>query len=203
MKVRRWFLPETPDVLGALVRQVDATIEGMDAFAAWARGEQGADQAVRDAEHRADDRRREVRDALRVAFVTPLEPEDLFALSLGIDHILNQAKDTVRESEVMQCPPDGPVAEMATLLADAVRRLREAVAALDSRDGDAAPPADAAVKDQRRMERVYRAAMGELVAVDDMREVMGRRELYRRCARIGDAAADVAERVVYSVVKER
>ena len=50
MRLRRWFLPETPDVLGLLRRQVAVTIEGVDAFAAWAAGDASAAQAVRDAE---------------------------------------------------------------------------------------------------------------------------------------------------------
>ena len=62
--------------------------------------------------------------------------------------------------------------------------------------------ADAAIKAARRVERVYRAAMAELLAVDDLREVMARRELYRRGARIADAVVEVAERILYSVVKE-
>ena len=41
-----------------------------------------------------------------------------------------------------------------------------------------------------------------LLAVPDLREVMGRRELYRRFARIGDDITEVAERVWYAAVKE-
>ena len=44
--------------------------------------------------------------------------------------------------------------------------------------------------------------MAALVAVDDVRELMSRRELYRRVARIGEQVVDVAERVWYTVVKE-
>jgi hypothetical protein len=35
-----------------------------------------------------------------------------------------------------------------------------------------------------------------------MRLRISRRELYRRCARIGETVVDVAERVIYAVVKE-
>jgi uncharacterized protein Yka (UPF0111/DUF47 family) len=198
----RWFLPESPDVLGLLRHQMAVTIEGMDAFAAWAAGDSGAGTAVRELEHRADDAKRELHGALRAAFVTPLEPEDLFALSRGVDRILNEAKDLVRESEVMACPPDTAVAEMGTLLAASVRSLDDAIARLDPKAGDATEAANAAIKDDRRLERVYRAAMATLLDVDDLREVMARRELYRRCSRIGEASVDVAERVLYAVVKE-
>ena len=44
--------------------------------------------------------------------------------------------------------------------------------------------------------------MSALLQVDDLREVMGRREAYRRLSRIGDLVHTVAERVWYAVVKE-
>jgi uncharacterized protein len=198
----RWFLPETPDVLGLLRRQVAVTIDGMDAFAAWAAGDEDAATAVRELEHRADKVKRELQAALREAFVTPLEPEDLFALSRGVDRILNQAKDLVRESEVMACPPDTPLAGMSAHLAESLRALDEAIARLGPGAGDATDAADVAIKHYRRLERIYRAAMAELLEVDDLREVMARRELYRRCSRMGEAGVDVAERVLYAVVKE-
>ena len=202
MKGHRWFLPETPDVVGLLLHQLRVTIEGMDAFSAWASGEEGADVRVRTLEHQADDAKREVQRALSESFVTPLEPEDLFALSRGIDRIINESKDTVRESEVMACAPDACMADMAALLAEGVHHLPDAIAMLGPMDGDATVPAETAIKTQRRLERVYRDAMGSLLKNEDLREVTARRELYRRCSRISGAVIDVAERVEYSVVKE-
>ncbi len=201
MKRERWFLPESPDVLGLLRLQLSVTMEGMDAFAVWAAGDAAQGETVRDCEHRADEIKRELQRALRAAFVTPLEPEDLFALGRGIDWILNLARDAVGESEVMDCPPDAAVAEMAALLAEVVRHIDEAVARLAAKSGDATEPAEAAIKTERALERVYRAAMASLLEIDDLRLVMARRELYRRCSRIGETAVDVAERVWYSVVK--
>ena len=158
---------------------------------------------MRDCEHRADASRRDLHSALRDAFVTPLEPEDLFALSRGIDRILNQAKDAVRESEVMACPPD------AALGGDGGTARRGHAAARGGdrparRAGRASPTdaANAAVKSERRVEHIYRGAMAALLEVDDLREVTARRELYRRCSRIGETVVDVAERIQYAVVKE-
>ena len=198
----RWFLPETPDVLALLRAQLSITIEGMNAFAAWAAGDTQAQAVVRDCEHRADSARRELHRTLRAAFVTPLEPEDLFSLSRGIDRIINQAKDAVRESEVMACRPDRPIAKMAAHLAEAVRSLDAAIAGLAPESRDTTAEADEAVKAARSVERVYRAAMADLLTVDDLREVMARRELYRRGARIAESVVDVAERLQYAVVKE-
>jgi uncharacterized protein Yka (UPF0111/DUF47 family) len=199
---RHWFLPDVPDVLGLLRHQLAITVRGMDAFAAWAAGDAQAAETVHALEHEADTVKRELRLALRDAFVTPLDPEDLFTLSRGIDWMLNHAKDAIGECEAMGCHPDEPTATMAALLADSVRHIDEAVAMLAARAGDATTPADAAVKSERNLEKAYRAAMVGLADVADVRVVMGRQELYRRCSRMGETAVDVAERLIYAVLKE-
>ena len=199
--MRRWFLPDSPDVIGLLLRQTDVTIHGLDAFAAWSAGDESGAQTVRDAEHEADDVRRELHRALRQAFSTPIDAEDLYALSERLDSVLNGAKNVVRESEVMRMPPDAPLASMAAELAGAVEHLRDAFSALTT-DADAATDAaDAAIRGEREMERIYRRAMSDLLEVDELREVIGRRELYRRYARLGDELVSVAERVWYALVK--
>ena len=122
-KGSRWFLPETPDVIGMLQSQAEVTARGMQAFAAWAAGDTALAEEVRRAEHECDEVRRTLVDAVRGAFTTPLEPEDLFQLSRDLDRVINGAKDTVRESEAMAFPPDAAVAEMAALLAEGVGHL--------------------------------------------------------------------------------
>ncbi|MEZ5101386.1 MAG: DUF47 family protein [Thermoleophilia bacterium] len=201
-RLGRWFLPEAPDVLGMLRAQVRITVEGLDAFAAWAHGDASQQQVVRDAEHAADAQVRELRRALVTAFATPLEPLDLFELSLRIDTVLNGAKDAVREAEVMGFEPDEAVASMADLLAEGMRHVERAIAALPARTDAATEAADAAVKSMRRVERVYRSAMSALLELDDLREVMARRELYRRVARLAETEVEVGERVWYAVVRE-
>ena len=44
--------------------------------------------------------------------------------------------------------------------------------------------------------------MSALLEIDDLREVMARREIYRRFTHVGDSLVTVAERVWYAVVKE-
>ena len=44
--------------------------------------------------------------------------------------------------------------------------------------------------------------MGALLEVENRGERIAHRELYRRCARIGEMVIEVAERVVYAVVKQ-
>jgi uncharacterized protein Yka (UPF0111/DUF47 family) len=200
--VQRWFLPDSPDVVGMLGRQLATTRAGVGALVEWARGDESKAADIRALEHRADEHKRELELALKTAFTTPLEPEDLYALSRGIDWILNQCKDLVRESEVMACPPDEPLAEMSQALAESVDLLAAAVALLGAKDPAATERANEALRAERRIEKIYREAMASLLEIHDLREVTARRELYRRLARIGETAVEVGERVWYSIVKE-
>lgn len=204
---RRWFLPARPDVLSMLRRQAAVTIEGMHGLVAWASGEPDAAQQVRDCEHRADEAKRELRRALTEAFVTPIDAEDLYVMSERLDAVLNGAKDAVLEAEVMAVTPDQAVAAMTVLLAEGVAHLAEAFERLKPNgqtkgDVSATDAADAAVKTQRKLERVYRQSASALLQVEDLREVMGKRELYRRISRISETLTQAADRVWYATVKE-
>ena len=170
---------------------------------------------MRTREHEADEARRALRTALRDAFITPISPEDIFVLSGHLDKILNWSKDTVRESEVMAMPPDADMAEMADRIHEGVRHLSRAFGAIDVNGGAdggrmATVAADEATKSARKLEKVYRHAMGNLLQLEEretlrpaeVRELIGRRELYRRMSRIAEALVDVADRVWYASVKE-
>lgn len=181
--------------------QGEITALGMEAFKRWAAGDPSAAEQVRAAEHAADEARRAAASALRQAFVTPVEPEDLYSLSERLDRVMNQAKDLVREAEVLDMAPDGPMAQMATLASAGVRDLVEAFPRLEKDPDGATAAADSAIRQQRAIERVYRSAMSVLVRTEDMPEVTGRRELYRRFSRLGDSVEHVADRIWYAVVK--
>jgi glutamine synthetase adenylyltransferase len=96
---------------------------------------------------------------------------------------------------------------MAVLLAEGVGHLADAFERLNpdgrtTSDASATDAADAAVKTQRKLERVYRQAASALLQIEDLREVMGKRELYRRISRISEILTEAADRVWYATVKE-
>jgi uncharacterized protein len=199
---KRWFLPQTTDLLGMLREQMKVTCQGMDAFVQWAGGDASAELVVRDLEHQADEKKRALWKELRDAFTTPIDAEDLYTLSALLDTVLNGVKDIVRESELLALPPDAPSAKMAVDLCAGTRHLEEAFEHLTSHEGNATDAADAAVKCARKIEHEYRRAMSALLAEHDLRRVMGRRELYRRFDRVAERLVETADRVWYSVVKE-
>ena len=201
-KNHRWFLPDTPDAIGLLRRQLAVTIEGLEGLKAWAEGDAGAAEIVREAEPHGDAAKRDLLNALREAFILQMEPEDLFTLSRGIDRILDNARDLIEEAQAMGVSPTPGLAAMATLLLEATRQIDDAIARLGSDDEASTTAADAAIKTARRLEHVYYAETAKLLEVEDMRERISLRELYRRCDLLSHIVVDVAERVVYAVVKE-
>ncbi len=198
----RWFLPDSPDVVGLLRGQTAVTLEALEALAAWAGGDASAAQTVRDTEPRGDEAKREVLNALREAFILQLEPEDVFTLSRGLDWILDHSRDLIEEAEAMGLASDPALAEMAQLLVEACRKIDEAIGHLGTDDDRATAAADAAIKRVRRLQHVYYRDTAKLLELTDTRERITHRELYRRCERIGEVMIDVAERITYAVVKE-
>jgi uncharacterized protein Yka (UPF0111/DUF47 family) len=199
---RRWFLPDTPDVVGLLRRQTAVTLEGLDALVAWANGDEAAAKAVRDSEPRGDAAKRELLNAIREAFILQLEPEDVFTLSRGLDWILDHARDLVEESEAMGVFPDAGIAEMVSLMVEAIRQIDDAIGHLGHDDDQCTTAANSAIKTARRLEHIYYRETAKLLELEEMRQRIGLRELYRRCDRISEVIIDVAERIVYAVVKE-
>ena len=91
---------------------------------------------------------------------------------------------------------------MAALVVDALRQIGRAVAGLGSDEDSATEAADAAIAAARQLEHVYYEGMAALLEVTDRNERIARRELYRSCSRLGETVVDVAERVVYAVMKQ-
>jgi len=197
-----WFLPEMPDVMATLREQGDITVEAASAFTAWAGGDQAQQLVVRDCEHRADTVKRALSMQLRAAFSTPIDQEDLFTLSERLDVVLNAVKNVVREAEAISTPPDAVVEHMASELEAGLRLTRQAFDQLALHGDQATKLADQINARESAMEKIYRAGMQALSSGDDVREIINRRELYRRTLETGERMARVADRIWYAVVKE-
>lgn len=200
---RRWFLPETPDVLGTLNRQAALTVAGMEAFAAWAAGDSDKGTVLREAEHSADKARRELSQQLRVAFSTPIDAEDLFVLSERLDAVLNMAKNVVREAALLSIQPGDATAAMAREALCGVRHLAVAFAALPKDTATATEQADAATKCGRHIEKRYVRAIRGLGMEPDLHRALLLREHFHDCLEVGERIERVADRVWYAVVKEQ
>ncbi len=142
-------------------------------------------------------------ETLRAAFVVPLEPEDVFTLSRGIDRVLDDAVDLIAESQVLARAPDAGIAEMADRMGEAMRRIDDAIARArhGRRCGDRARP--------RRRSRSSSGSRTPTTAAwpgcsRSRTAATGSPAASSTGAARGSASVivEIAERVMYAVVKQ-
>jgi uncharacterized protein Yka (UPF0111/DUF47 family) len=162
----RWLgkvFPRTPDFHGLINEQCDLVVETMDSFVQFMEGgnpEHGL--RVRELEHDGDDLKARNVDVLNRAFSTPMDREDIYRAIKALDDIVNYAKTTVREMELLGVDPDAYTLEMAVLLGEGAQALQRGFAKLDKNPAAADVDANAARKTERNTEKVYRRALAEL-----------------------------------------
>ena len=82
---------------------------------------------VRNIEREADELRRILIEELDKTFVTPIDREDIFALSRAIDDVVDYANTTVDEMEIYEVKGDEHIKEMVNILRKAAREINDAV----------------------------------------------------------------------------
>jgi hypothetical protein len=83
------FFPKERDFYKSLADQAAKTLEGIEALGRFVEDPSSENtKRVRDAEQQADELRRGLIEELHKAFVTPMDREDIFALSRAVDDIV-------------------------------------------------------------------------------------------------------------------
>jgi hypothetical protein len=201
---REFFKPRQDKFLELLIRQAEMTLQGMDALELYMKkcSEKHAASVVQ-AEKDADEVRRILIDDLNRTFVTPIDREDIFALSRAIDDVMDYAYTTVEEMRIFEVEPNDFLQRMVSLLQDAAGEIHLAMMRLKENPGVASEHASRAKALENRVERVYREAVADLFSgPEDIHHVMDMlklREIYRHlsnCADRGDEAANVIHDIV-------
>jgi len=204
MGLKEFFKPRQDKFLQSLIRQAEITLAGMDALESYMkrRSDKSAAKVVQ-AEKDADEVRRILIDDLNHTFVTPMDREDIFALSRAIDDVMDYAYSTVEEMQVLDVEPNDFLRRMVSLLQDAATELHLAMLRLKENPGVATEHASRAKALENLVESVYREAVADLFSgPEDIQHMMGLlklREIYRHlsnCADRGDAAANVIHDIV-------
>ena len=204
MGLKDFFKPRQDRFVQLLIEQAEITLSGMDALESYMKKRSSKHaSSVRQAEKDADEVRRILIDHLNRTFVTPIDREDIFALSRAIDDVVDYAYTTVEEMEVLDVEPNDFLRRLVSLLQDAATEIHLAMLRLKDNPGVAAEHASRAKALENRVERVYREAVADLFSgPDDIHHVMEMlklRELYRHlsnCADRGDEAANVIHNIV-------
>ena len=201
-----FFGDKQTDFLAMLEAQAQLTQDGLRALADFCRtGERQFAERVIELEKEEDDERRILIEALNRTFVTPIDREDIFALSRAIDDVLDYAYTTVDEMTLLAVEPNEYVRRMVTILYDASEELYRAVKHLKQHPRVANDHALRAKSLENRAEAVYREALSQLFAkaadVAGIVYVLKMREVYRHLSNAADRGDEAADIITDIVVK--
>ncbi|PIP03049.1 MAG: DUF47 domain-containing protein [Zetaproteobacteria bacterium CG12_big_fil_rev_8_21_14_0_65_54_13] len=215
-------IPPMPDFFTLINEQCDLCLQAMTVFVSYMeRGDAETAAEIRRLEKQGDKLKRRNSQVLDKAFTTPMDREDIHDAITSIDDIINYAKTTVREMEVLNLEPDRHMLEMANELLAGCQALQRGFAKLSAEPSHAEHDAMAARKAERRVESVYRHAIGQLFHTEAMLkkipgdnngdghqllalsiiDIFKHREIYRHMSNGADRLAHAADKLNDIVVK--
>jgi uncharacterized protein len=186
--------------------QAAVTLSGMDALASYMLDPKPATAALLNVrEKEADEIRRILINELNQTFVTPIDREDIFALSRSIDDVIDYAYSTVTEIELLKVKPTSYMQAIAGLLRDAANEILLAVDRIQDHPGVANEHAQRAKSLENKVEGVYREALAELFSgAEDTKhilKILKQREVYRHLSNAADRGDEAANLIADIVVK--
>ena len=190
--------------LELLIQQAEFTVKGLEALKLYM---QQPDitiaEQVSKIESEEDEVRRILIDELNRTFVTPFDREDIFALSLTIDDILDYAEETIDRMVTLDVEPNQFLERMVSLLTDAAVEIMRGVSEIVDHPNVANDHAVRAKALENRVEQVYREALADLFSdpedLEDVMDILKLREIYRHLSNAadrGDQAANVIGDIV-------
>jgi predicted phosphate transport protein (TIGR00153 family) len=199
-KKKKRFSSGTDRFFDLLTRQSAKTVEGLEAL--WSFAENGTREnanLVRNIEREADELRRILIEELDRTFVTPIDREDIFALSRAIDDVVDYANTTVDEMEIYEVKGDEHIKEMINILRKAARELNDAVKILQDYPKIASEHALKAKAYENTIEKAYHMALADLFKGSDTIYMLKMREIYRHLSNAADRG-DEAANIISSIV---
>jgi predicted phosphate transport protein (TIGR00153 family) len=200
MGLRDIFFPPKRDFVKMLKEQAEKTAEGMQALQDYVTDpapEHGRKVVL--LEEEADEMRRLLIEELNLAFVTPFDREDIYALSRAIDDMIDYAKSTVEEMNLFRVNPNEHLQRMAEGLCEASREIAAAIPLIMTHPNVCQQHIVRAKKAENFVEHRYRESLAELFKNQDVVEILKLREVYRHLSNAadrGDEAADIIGDIV-------
>ncbi|HMK33927.1 MAG TPA: DUF47 family protein [Desulfomonilaceae bacterium] len=188
------------DFFELLLAQAEKTLAGCQALVKYL-GDEGDSHEVRRLEQEADDVRRILIDELNQTFITPIDREDIFALSRAVDDVLDHAQNTVKEMEAFEVKSNEFLCQMAELLEKGAEQLVSAIKHLQQNPNVAVEYAVRAKRIENEMNDTFLAALKQLFSGHDQRLMFSYREIYRHFNRSADRVDEAANVISNIVVK--
>lgn len=151
-------------------------------------------------ERDADEVQRILVHELNDTFVTPLDREDIHALSRALDNFIDYVYTTVEELQIFQLAPTPALLEFAELLKDMASGMQLAVDRLQDHGGVAVQHATSVKKLENQIEDLYRQTVADLFSntetVPELIEMLKMREVVRHISNAADQGVIFADTVM-------
>jgi predicted phosphate transport protein (TIGR00153 family) len=198
--LRNLFFPKEKNFYKMLSDQASKTLEGIKALGVYAETQNHENgKRVKGIEKEADELRRILVEELHQTFTTPMDREDIYALSRAIDDIVDYANTTVDEMEIYEVTPEEHLREMVEILGKAAQEINDAVKILQTYPHIAMEHAVKAKFYENAMEKAYHAALADLFKKTDTIYMLKIREIYRHLSNAADRC-DQAANIICSIV---
>ncbi len=158
-------------------------------------------RTVQRLEEEADEIRANIAEELNNAFVTPIDREDIHALSRSVDDIIDYGKTTVEEMMAFGVKPNGHLLLMAEALCEAASAITKAIGCLAQNQEKATELVRFAKKRENYVEHCYREALVELFKTKNVVTILKVREIYRHMSNAADREDEAANIVSNILVK--
>ncbi len=174
-----------------LIKQSEKTLQGITALEAFMKNPNiSLAKEVESAEGEADEVRRILIQELNQSFVTPIDREDIFALSRAVDDILDYGNTTINEMLTLDVKPNDYLCSMVITLREATSEINQAILHLRNNPRNVLEHASKAKKLENEVELIYHQALSKLfTGACDIKEVLyilKLREIYRHLSNAAD-----------------
>lgn len=154
-------------------------------------------QAIKEVEHAGDELTHETYEQLNRIFVTPLDREDIGAISSALDDVLDLVEAAADDFVLCSIEePLPPALEMAQLIVQSCEQIQESVSYLRRLHKDRAAFRDRLTEINRlenQGDTVYRNAIQTLFRQSDPIHVLKWKQVYDHLERAIDSCEDVAD----------
>lgn len=192
------------DLIGPIVRQLDAALDGAGLARAAVMGTLPSSEArtrMADVEHEGDRERALLVRALSKSLTAPIDREDLFRLSRSADDILDDLRDFVRELELFDAAPMPALAPIIDAVARTIQLLRVATERLLQDLATVREAALAAKKSDSEVRRLYQSTLAAILQDPVMARTLQQQALLRRLDIVGLRLGESADAISDAVLK--
>ncbi|NLB34603.1 MAG: DUF47 family protein [Elusimicrobia bacterium] len=205
MKLFKFFKREKPDFYSMLEKHSSIVYEGNKLLRIYVDGnaeDNSLAEKINLLEREADDARRVLIENLNKTLITPMDREDLFALSREVDNLIDYANIAVEEINLFNVKPTPELCMMAKILERGSLELYDSIKNLKDLPSIAKERALKTKTTQKHMHHTYLEALANLFnGKYETSYMLKMREVYRHLNRAANRCDEAANLILDILIK--